>query len=85
MILETRLPWCDPTLLLWSFLDDLGSVQDIIWSVLEALNKVWDAPEIVNSDAFNDGWFFKMQPDDLGELEALMSADDYAAFCDEED
>jgi hypothetical protein len=26
-----------------------------------------------------------MQPDDLGELEALMSADDYAAFCDEED
>ena len=44
-----------------------------------------DAPEVVNSDAFNDGWFFKMQPDDLGELEALMSADDYAAFCDEED
>ena len=44
-----------------------------------------DAPEVVNSDAFNDGWFFKMQPDDLGELEALMTADDYAAFCDEED
>ena len=44
-----------------------------------------DAPEVVNSDAFNDGWFFKMQPDDLGELEALMSADDYDAFCDEED
>ena len=35
-----------------------------------------DAPEVVNSDAFNDGWFFKMQPDDLGELEALMTADD---------
>ena len=44
-----------------------------------------DASEVVNSDAFNDGWFFKMRPDDLGELEALMSADDYAAFCDEED
>ena len=44
-----------------------------------------DAPEVVNSDAFNDGWFFKMQPDDLDELEALMSADEYAAFCDEED
>ena len=25
-----------------------------------------DAPEVVNSDAFNDGWFFKMQPHDLG-------------------
>ena len=28
---------------------------------------------------------FQDAPDDLGELEALMSADDYAAFCDEED
>ena len=44
-----------------------------------------DAPEVVNSDAFNDGRFFKMQPDDLDELETLMPADEYAAFCDEED
>jgi glycine cleavage system H protein len=44
-----------------------------------------DAPETVNSDAFNDGWFFKLQPDDMGELNALMSAEEYEQFCDEED
>ena len=44
-----------------------------------------DAPETVNSDAFNDGWFFKLQPEDIGELDALMSAEEYEQFCDEED
>lgn len=44
-----------------------------------------DAPETVNSDAFNDGWFFKLQPEDMGELDALMSAEEYGQFCDEED
>ena len=43
------------------------------------------APETVNSDAFNDGWFFKLQPEDMGELDALMSAEEYEQFCDEED
>ena len=44
-----------------------------------------DAPETVNSDAFNDGWFFKLQPQDISELDALMSADEYEQLCDEED
>lgn len=44
-----------------------------------------DAPETVNSDAFNDGWFFKLQPEDMGELDALMSAEEYEQFCDDED
>ncbi|MEL0152165.1 MAG: glycine cleavage system protein GcvH [Halieaceae bacterium] len=44
-----------------------------------------DAPETVNSDAFNDGWFFKLQPEDMSELGALMSAEEYEQFCDEED
>ena len=43
-----------------------------------------DTPEVVNSDAFTDGWFFKMQPHDLVELDELMSADEYLAFCGDE-
>lgn len=43
-----------------------------------------DEPELVNSDPYNDGWFFRIKPDDLSELEAMLSADDYAAHCDEE-
>ena len=41
-----------------------------------------DAPETVNSDAFNDGWFFKLQPQDISELDALMSAEEYEQLCD---
>ena len=36
-----------------------------------------DAPETVNSDAFNDGWFFKLKPQDVSELDTLMSAEEY--------
>ena len=43
-----------------------------------------DTPEVVNSDAFTDGWFFKMQPHDLGELDELMSADEEVDFYDAE-
>lgn len=43
-----------------------------------------DAPETVNSDPYNDGWFFKLQPEDTAELDALMSADEYGNHCDEE-
>ncbi len=43
-----------------------------------------DEPEIVNGDPYNDGWFFRLQPSDSGELEKLLSAEDYAAQCAEE-
>ncbi len=43
-----------------------------------------DAPEVVNSDAFNDGWFFKMQPADIGELEELFDAEGYGEVCEAE-
>jgi glycine cleavage system H protein len=43
-----------------------------------------DEPEIVNGDPYNDGWFFRLQPSDSGELEKLLSAEDYAAQCAED-
>jgi len=43
-----------------------------------------DEPETVNSDPYNDGWFYKLQPSDSSELDALMSAEDYAMQCEEE-
>lgn len=45
-----------------------------------------DTPETVNSDPYNDGWFFRLQPDDVSEVESLLlSADDYVAHCAEDD
>ena len=52
-----------------------------VFAVNEALE---DTPEVVNTDAFNDGWFFKMQPDDMSELDVLLSAEEYIALFDEE-
>jgi glycine cleavage system H protein len=43
-----------------------------------------DEPEIVNSDPYNDGWFYRLQPSDISELEALLSAEDYQRQCEEE-
>lgn len=44
-----------------------------------------DEPETVNSDPYNDGWFFKLQPTDASELDVLLNAEDYQSKCDEED
>jgi glycine cleavage system H protein len=44
-----------------------------------------DEPETVNGDPYNDGWFFKLQPSDTSELDALLSAEDYQAHCEADD
>tara|TARA_R110001592_G_scaffold363043_1_gene679698 strand:+ start:186576 stop:186968 length:393 start_codon:yes stop_codon:yes gene_type:complete len=54
-------------------------------TVIEINGQLEDEPEMVNSDPYNDGWFFKLQPGDTSELEALLSAGDYQQQCDDED
>jgi len=44
-----------------------------------------EEPELVNADPYNDGWFYRIQPQDLSELESLLSADEYAAACAEDE
>ena len=50
-----------------------------VTAVNEALE---DAPEAVNASADGDGWFYKMTIADKGELEGLMDAAAYKAYCD---
>ncbi|GIU31918.1 glycine cleavage system protein GcvH [Shewanella schlegeliana] len=50
-------------------------------AVNEALE---DSPELVNSDAFGDGWFFRVMPTDLAELDNLLDAEGYQAVIDDE-
>ncbi len=38
-------------------------------------------PGLVNSNAMDDGWFFKIKLSDPSELENLMDADEYTVFC----
>ena len=50
-----------------------------------AVNEVLeDAPETVNSDPYHDGWFFKLMPTDVNELENLLDADAYKQQCEDE-
>jgi glycine cleavage system H protein len=51
-----------------------------------AINHVLeDAPETVNQDPYGDGWFFRIQPNDLGDLDELLDADGYAEVCEDDD
>ena len=52
--------------------------------VIAINEKLEDEPETVNADPYNDGWFFKLQPTDTSELEAMLSAADYQQQCDDE-
>jgi len=43
-----------------------------------------DAPELVNSDAYNDGWLFVIKASDESELENLLDAAGYESSIDED-
>ena len=61
--------------------DVYAPISGTICAINEALE---DAPETVNSDAYTDGGFFKMQPADIGELEELLDAEGYGEVCEAE-
>lgn len=42
-----------------------------------------DAPEILNSDPYGQGWMVRVKIADPGELEGLLDPAAYSAYCDE--
>ena len=52
--------------------------------VVEVNEDLEDSPELVNSDAFGDGWLFKIKVEDAGELDNLLDAEGYANSIDED-
>ena len=52
-------------------------------TVIEVNEELEDSPELVNSDAFGEGWLFKVKLDDAGELDNLLDAEGYANSIDE--
>ena len=42
-----------------------------------------DEPEMVNSEPYEGGWFYKLKPADAGELDDLLSADGYLETIDD--
>jgi glycine cleavage system H protein len=74
--------------------DDAGVVESVkaasdIYSpltgeVIEINMQLEDDPETVNSDPYGAGWFYKLQPSDLGEMDELLSAEAYQQQCEDE-
>ena len=51
--------------------------------VIEVNALLEDQPEIVNSSPYEDGWFYKLNPADMNELENLLSTEDYSEACED--
>ena len=51
--------------------------------VIEVNSVLEDQPEIINSSPYEDGWFYKLTPSDIGELNNLLSPEDYSDVCED--
>jgi glycine cleavage system H protein len=54
-------------------------------TVVEINESLEESPEFVNSDPYDDGWFFKLKISDVEELDGLLSAEEYTEICEAED
>ncbi|MCW8195729.1 glycine cleavage system protein GcvH [Proteobacteria bacterium 005FR1] len=61
--------------------DIFSPVSGEVIAVNEALE---EAPETVNSSPYDDGWFFKVKPSDLSELDDALDADGYRETIEED-
>jgi glycine cleavage system H protein len=52
--------------------------------IVEINDALTDSPEIVNEDAYGEGWMIRVKMADPAEVDGLMSADEYEAFVAEE-
>lgn len=51
--------------------------------VIAVNEQLEDAPETVNNSPYDDGWFFKVRPDNAQELDNALDAETYKAQLDE--
>ena len=51
--------------------------------VIEVNSLLEDQPEIINSSPYEDGWFYKLNPSDMGEFDNLLSPEDYSDACED--
>jgi len=52
----------------------------IAGKIVEVNPILLDDPETVNREPLENGWFFKMVPDDWGDLDKLMTEEQYQEF-----
>ncbi len=55
----------------------------ITGKIVEVNDVLGDSPEVINEDPYEEGWLVKIEPDDPGELDELMDAEDYEIYLSE--
>ena len=68
--------------------ESVKSVSDVYapvsGEVIDVNKKLENTPELINQDAFGEGWIAKMRLTDAGELKMLLNSVDYEQFVKEE-
>lgn len=49
-------------------------------TVLEVNDALPDSPEIINDDAYGDGWMVRVEMTDMDDLKDLMTAEEYGEY-----
>ena len=47
-------------------------------------NELEDSPETVNDSPYGEGWFYTLTPENIDDMNSLLSAGDYQKICEEE-
>ena len=59
-------------------------ISPVSGTVVEFNEDLADSPEIINEDPYEKGWVAIIEVEDDSELDALLDADEYAKYIDEE-
>ena len=51
--------------------------------IVEINEKLSDNPEIINSSPYEDGWFFRVKPQNITELDEMLDSDSYKKLSEE--
>ncbi len=67
--------------------ESVKAAADVIMPIsgeIVAVNEdLEDTPEVINEDAYGEGWIVRIKPSDTSEMDALMDAEAYEAYCEE--
>ena len=53
--------------------------------VVDANPNLAENPELVNTDPYGEGWLFKIEPNEIDDIENMMTPDDYEAYLESEE
>ncbi len=57
----------------------------IAGTITEVNTDLEDAPELVDEDPYGEGWMLVIEPEDISEVDSLLSPSEYAAMIEEEE